>query len=343
MVILATKTGREIRMLEFKKYDVDLTNEKDFELTIPTDMYQDDLAKGARIIVPGTEYGGQIGRLRVKTDEDMVVVGGFNWRGKLYHKIIQPPSGQAYKTVSGELNTILRGLIAEAGLDKLFYVPNIDTQVTLTNYQFDRYTTLYDGIEKMLNQVQNTYTDAYRMDLKYIQGENGDAGYVQLQALPVVDYSETVELSQDSQLDFIIEQIRNGVNHLILLGKGELAERTVRHLYVDVNGVISTTQTQFGEDEVCEIYDYPSAEDETTLITDGMKRLQERMDNERFEMNAAIMEEDIAVGDKIGGRDYITEIVCSDYITNKIYTIENGVEKIEYTIGGEKKDEAIIE
>lgn len=143
MVILAAKTGREIRMLEFKKYDVDMTNEKDFELTVPTDMYRDDLTKGARVFVPGTEYGGQIGRLKVKTDEDIVIVGGLNWRGKLYYKIIQPPPGQAYKTVSGELNTILRGLIAEAGLDKLFYVPNIDTHVTLTNYQFDRYTTLY--------------------------------------------------------------------------------------------------------------------------------------------------------------------------------------------------------
>lgn len=343
MVILSTKLGREVRVLEFRKYDVDLTNEMTFELTIPMDFYQDDLSKGARIFVPGTEYGGQIGRLKVKTDEDAVMVGGLSWRGMLYYKVIQPPSGQAYKIVSGELNAILRGLIAEAGLDKLFYVPNIDTGITLTNFQFDRYTTLYDGIEKMLNLVQQTYANAYRMDLKYIQGENGEVGYIQFQALPVVDYSETVELSQDSQLDFIIEQIRNGVNHLILLGNGELATRTVRHLYVDVKGRISTTQTQFGVDEVCAIYDYPSAENVSTLITDGKKRLQEIMDNEKFEMNAAIMEDDIAIGDKIGGRDYITGIVCTDYITNKIYTVENGVEKIEYTIGGEKKDETVIE
>ena len=343
MVILATKQGREIRVLEFKKYDVDLTNEKNFELTIPTDLYRDDLAKGARIFVPNTEYGGTIGRLRVKTDEDVVVVGGLSWRGMLYYKVIQPPPGQSHKRVSGELNSILRQLIVEAGLERLFYVPVIDTGITLTNFQFDRYCTLYDGITKMLNLVQQTYADAYRMDMKYIQGENGEVGYIQLQALPVVDYSETVELSQDSQLDFIIEQVRNGINHLILLGQGQLAERTVRHLYVNAAGKIVTSQTQTGVDEICEIYDYASAEDIQTLITEGTKRLNERMNYEKFEMNAASMDADIAIGDKIGGRDYITGIVCSDYITNKIYSIENGEEKIEYVIGGEKLDETIIE
>ena len=59
-----------------------------------------------------------------------------------------------------------------------------------------------------------------------------------------------------------------GINHLICLGLGELKNRTVIHLYADANGVISRTQTQFGSDEVTNVYDYAGAETEN-LIKSG--------------------------------------------------------------------------
>ncbi len=343
MVIITSKKGTEIRVLEFDKFDVDLTSQKDFELTISASQYDDAFDYGARVFVPDTEYGGIIGDKKVNTEANTVTLQGLNWRGLLNSKIISPAAGADYKVVSGELNTILRQLISEAGIGSLFYVPIIDTNVTLTNYQFNRYCTLYDGIEKMLNEAQTrTGGTPYRMNLRYVQGGPGEAGYVRLTAEPCVDYSATLELSQDNQINFTIEQKRNGVNHLICLGQGDLHDRVVRHIYANSEGKISTNQTMFGIDEIAEAYDYGSAETADILVEEGKKRLMEITNCETFEMDAASLEMEVEIGDIIGGRDYITGTSCSDYITNKIYKIEDDKVTIEYTIGGEQKDEVII-
>lgn len=339
-LILTAKDGKEIREQPCERFDCDVADTKDFELEIRIADYDDKFVDGAMIFVPGTEYGGIIKCKKVDTRQDNIVFSGYNWRGVLYNKIISPPAGQGHKIVNGELNFILRGLIQDANLGDFFYVPEIDSGITLTNYQFDRYISLYNGIEKMLNQVQNIgQNPAYRMDIQYIQGEYGRSGYLQLQALPCEDYSEEIELSQDSELNFVIEQVRNGVNHLICLGSGELAQRVVRHLYADINGNISTTQTLFGVDEVVAVYDYSSVEDEASLISEGVKHLQDSTNYDSFAMDAATLDIDVAIGDKIGGRDYVTGMVCVDYITNKIYRVEGNKVSIEYKIGGEQKDE----
>lgn len=343
-LILTSKDGKEIRTQDFKKFDVDTADTKDFELTIPTEEYDEFLSVGARLFVPNTEYGGIIGGRAVVTSENELTLKGHTWRGLIAYKIISPPSGQAYKIVSGELNTIIRGLITDAGIDDLFRVPETSTGITLTNYQFNRYIDLYRGIEKMLNEVQNIgQNPPYRMNFEYVQQQNGTSGYVKLEAKPCVDYSDTIELSQDSELNFKIEQVRNGVNHLICLGGGELTARVVRHLYADIEGNISQTQSLFGVDEITDIYDYGSAEDVTTLINDGIKQLQELTNNNSFEMDAASLDINVAIGDTIGGRDYITGMVCKDKITNKIYKVEDGNEAVEYRIGGQATDFPIIE
>lgn len=343
MVIITSKEGTEIQILDFEKFDVDLTSQKDFELTISASQYNEVFDYGARVFVPETEYGGIIGDRKVNTEANSVTLQGLNWRGLLNSKVISPASGADYKTVSGELNTILRSLISEAGIGDLFYVPIIDTGITLTNYQFNRYCTLYDGIEKMLNEVRSV-TDGtpYRMNLVYTQGGPGEAGYVRLTAEPCVDYSATLELSQDSQINFTIEQKKNGVNHLICLGQGDLRDRVVRHIYANAAGKISTNQTLFGVEEIAQAYDYGSAETPEILIEEGKKRLMEITNCETFEMDAAALDMEVEIGDIIGGRDYITGTACSDYVTNKIYKIEGNKTTIEYTIGGEQKDEIII-
>ena len=343
-LILTTTDGKEIREQSFSSFECDLTNLMTFQLTIPSADFDSYLVEGARVYVPGTEFGGIIGITGSNTKDKTVTMTGHNWRGLLNYKVISPPAGADYKIVSGELNSIIRGLIADANISNLFVVPEVSTGITLSNYKFYRYATLYQGIEKMLNEVQNLGDyPPYRMDLKFTQAQAGLPGYVSIQAVEAVDYSETIELSQDNRLDFTIQKKRDGVNHLICLGQGELAQRTVRHLYADRMGKISQTQTLFGVDEIVEIYDNSGAENPTTLIEEGTKRMQEVTNNETFEMDAAELNIDVAIGDKIGGRDYITGITCADYVTNKIYKIENGATSIEYTIGGDRTDYPIVE
>lgn len=330
MVILTESSGIEIRPLRFKKFDCDLNDTMDFELVLPAAEWQADLAYGNRIFVPGTEYGGIIGGRKTDTGEDTVTLIGRGWRGVLYYKIITPPAGQAYKTVSGELNTVLAGLISDAGLTALFSVSEENTGISVSNYQFDRYTTLLDGIYKMLKSV------GYRLDVEYVEVEAG-AGYVKLAAVEAENYSDTIELSQDNRLNFTFEEIKNGINHLVCLGKGELTDRVVVDLYIQQDGSIGTTPYYTGLAEVAQVYDNTSAEDEADLTEKGTEELEKLTSKQTFKMDVETLNIEVEIGDIIGGRDYITGMSMSKPVVNKIYTEQDGKASKEYILEGDEQ------
>ena len=337
MVILTDPDGVELREMPANKIDIDVDSTMDFEVVISAAKFRQDIEDKGRIFVPGTEYGGLINGIKSNTAEKTVTVKGRSWRGFLEKKIIRPPSGSDYRVISGELNTVIRTLLTEAELTPLFRGSTEDTEVSVTSYQFNRYTTLRKGLKKLLASVD------YRLKLTYVQQEGGAAGYVQVEAVPMVDYSETIEVSQDSQIDFVIEQDKYQTNHLICLGSGELSQRMVVDLYVQEDGSIGTTQYHTGLDDIQEIYDYSSVESQDDLIKQGTQRLSEIMDGQKMQMDVAKIGIDVGIGDTVGGRDYITGTQVSKPVMNKIYTEENGTVKIDYVVEGDTEDEDTIQ
>lgn len=160
MVILATR-DREIgaRPLRDANCSFDANNNKTFSVQIARAYWTEDMTFGNLVYVPNTEFGGIIGNVLTSTALDYVELKGYTWRGRMDKKIIQPPNGQDYKRVSGELNTVLKALV-EPEFDGLYVVPTIDTGVSVSNYQFDRYCTLLDGLTKMLS------SKGYRLDME---------------------------------------------------------------------------------------------------------------------------------------------------------------------------------
>lgn len=328
-LILADKNRKEIRVFQEVDADIDLGDTNDFELTASVDDWSGDIQIGCYAYIPGTEFGGAIGELASSTAENQIYVRGDCWRGILEKKIIEPPAGQDYKTASGELNEIINNLVVDAGISDLFSVSEEDTGIAVNNFQFDRYCTLLAGIEKMLS------SKGYRLEIAYIQRNTPEIGYVRLRAVPIVDYSNTKEISQDNNLDFTATDYKRGINHLICLGKGDLKDRIVRHLYVQKDGSIGTTKFYTGLDERTAIYDYGSAE-EQELVENGTEKLKEIMDKKSFQANIREdVELDMQIGDTISGRDYITGISVKKPIIGKILTIQNGEEKMEYKIEGD--------
>lgn len=333
MVILSDPTGIELRRLNYKKIDMDLNNDRTFEMTIVADDYSNELAYGNWVYIPNTEYGGIIGEKTSETAEGDIKIEGFTWRNVLEKKIIEPPAGQAYKTVSGELNSVIADLVAEAGLGSIFVVSNESSGVSVSNYQFDRYATLRAGIVKMLKSVD------CKLQIRAIQQDGGLPTYIELSAQPIVDQSNTIELSQDCQLNFTFHEKRNGINHLICLGKGEGVDRTVLHLYVQQNGTVGTTQYYTGVDERAETYDFSNAEADE-LEEKGIEKLQELMDMQEFNMNVEALDIDVDIGDIVGGRDYVTGMYMAKPVENKIYTEEDGVISKDYELEGDDGAEA---
>lgn len=327
-LILADQNLRDIRPV--MDADIDFAvgaDENDYEIKIRRDLWDERYVYGNIFYIKNTEFGGIIGRKKINTAEDTISLYGRTWRGKLDKKVIRPPSGQDYLKVSGELNAVLYTLVTEQFND-YFVVSQNDTGVSVTNYQFDRYCTLLSGITKMLKSV------GHKLHIECKQQERGQPGYVELSAVPIVDYSERLELSQDSRLNFVFDEVKNGVNHLICLGKGELQDRQVVDLYVGKNGSIGKTQYYTGIQEVAETYEDTSSESDE-LEEKGREKLQELMNSTSFSMDVESLGMEVEIGDIIGGRDYVTGMYAAKPIAKKIYKVSGGKVSLEYEIEGD--------
>lgn len=317
-VIVAAATGEEIRDLVYREYDFEVGDEENSYLITCNSAEWETIEDGSRIYIPNTEYGGLFKRLEVDTKKGTVAAGGYTWRGMLQNKIIIPPSGQDYATDSGELNAVI-GARVSAALPGLFIGSSVPTGVTV-NYRYNRYVTLYDGLKAMLKSV------GYKMQISYDQ----EAARVVVEAVPIVDYSNQIEYSSDMNANYTMNMEATGINHLICLGQGELKNRTVVDLYVDGSGNISTTQTYFGVDEIVGVYDYAGAA-RADLIQSGTEQLAQEVNKNTFSIELE-SEKDVAIGDVVGGRDYITGMKMTAPITTKIVTWRNGFEKTEYKL-----------
>lgn len=326
-LILADPDRKEIKALLDVSIDIDLNETRDFELSVHRSAWDNTYQYGGYIFRPGTEIGGRIGRFNTDTALETIKVCGLTWRGLLSGKVIEPPAGQDYRKVSGELHEIMRELI-EPEFDGLFVVSEVDTGVSVTNYQFERYTDLLSGFTKMLKSRN------YKLQIRY-QEQSQTIGYVLLKAVPIVDFSSQIELSQDSGLNFQLDDIRNGYNHMIVAGKGELAERNVFHLYAWPDGSIRTAQYYTGLDERTYVYENTSTETDE-VEEKAREEFATLMNRQEFSMSTENLQYDVEIGDILGGRDYLTGVYMAKPVANIIYTTDAyGVMNVEYQLEGE--------
>lgn len=318
-IIVADKNGIELRYLVYDTSDFEVgRGNNDFEIVIKRSEYE-AIPKEARLYVPGTELGGLFRQLDTDTEQDTISVGGLTWRGMLQKKIIQPAPGADYATDSGELNAIIKAHV-EAEFPGLFKGVTTSTGVTVSGYQYERYCTLEYGLTKLLQ------SEGYKLQFEYSQPDK----MVVVQAVPIVDYSTDIEFSSDMRVNYQMQQQGDGVNHLICLGTGELKDRLVEHLYIDQDGNISDTQYYTGVDEIADVYDSSGAEQDD-LIKGGKQRLQELANKDVFSIKVD-PEMEIAIGDIVGGRDYLSGMTMSAPIWSKIIRYSAGITSIEYTL-----------
>lgn len=325
MVELANKNREEIRSADELEGDFAVGDENNFEMISSVDDWTGDIDFGSYLYIPNTEFGGIVTEIESSTGQNQISVRGSTWRGMLAKKIIEPKSGEDYRIVSGRVEDAVRELVIECRLDSLFSVPTTEDETEI-KFQFDRYCTLLDGLEKMLSSI------GYRLDIRYIK-TRWDA-YVRIQPVSATDFSDETEFSQDGKLVFTAQNNKGGINHLICLGKGELKDRLVKHLYVQKDGSIGDAPYYTGIEERTDKYDYSSGE-EPELTEKGTERLQELMNSKKFNVDIDDdIETNMQIGDIVGGRDYITGIVAKKPITKKILNIKDGTCKTEYKIEG---------
>lgn len=300
-------------------YALDLSygaDENDFEITLGAN--EAVLESGAFVYMEDTEYGGMVGGLKASTNGETITYTGRTWHGIMNSKVIQPDSGEDYLVVSGDANEVLSFLIDRLGLSGLFVAAEELSAVSISGYQFNRYCKGYDGIRAMLA--------ASGAKLKIVWKDR----VVHLSAEPIVDYTDDPVDGDIATLT--VERHDKKANHLICLGKGDLAAREVIHLYVDQFGRIGDVQYFTGLDEIADTYDNSNSDN---LRNDGIKKLTELRSNDKAEI--ALPETEglfYDIGDIVGATEYKSGVKVAETVTQKIVKIKNGVVSTEYKTGG---------
>lgn len=295
-------------------------DENDFELEVSADGVT--LEAGALLYMEGTEYGGMVDGMRYTSADGVKRYTGRTWHGILNSKVIQPDAGADYYTVSGDANAVLAAVLQRLALSALFVAADTLSGLSVS-YQFNRYCGGYDGLRAMLESVGGKL----RMEVL-------GTGRVRLSAVPITRYVKENEWDSD-RMTIDATQQWHPVNHLICLGKGDLRQRQVVHLYADANGHLSTNQTSTGLAERVAVYDYSNAESLESLTANGLAKLAEYQAGDSCKASLADSETVYDIGDVVGVCDAVTGLSVETTITKKIVTISGGVVTVSYKTGSE--------
>lgn len=319
MVDLIATDARHRDMLAIRDCTLDLAfgeDENDFELAVHDSDVR--LEAGAFVYVDGTEYGGIIDSTGSSLESNVAAVAyeGRTWHGLLASRVIQPPSGQDYRTVSGDATDCIQQVIDHIGLGEVMTTsPARASGLTVSGYKFDRYTDAYAGLKKMLESCGGKLHMVY------------DSGMMRLSAMPVATYGGV-----DSDLiDYSYDRDWHPVNHLICLGTGEGKDRVVVHLYADTEGAVSETQSLTGLDEVQAVYDYSNA-DRDELLEKGREKLEalQAQGGVDVRIHDGL---DLDIGDLVASHDRLSGIDVTAQVTKKIVKLAHGVLTVSYECG----------
>ena len=316
VLVVSDPAAGDVR--EIEDFDLDLAFGSDENALKLEARAGEAPAEGHLVFIDGTEYGGVVDEVAYEAGREAsgtVLCKGRTWHGILAGKRLLPDSGSGYLAVSGKAGKVLASLISRMGLSGLFSAAVDDTAVS---YTFDRFADGYGGL-KALAEANGRKVSMRRL-----------GGKVELSLPPVVDYADKVD---SDLLDFTLTSVHRCVNHLVCAGTGELENRAVVHFYADAAGNVSHTQSLFGVDEICALYDYSNA-DEAKLEEEGGKKLREYQTRGSVEVD--VHEDiDVDVGDIISARDNAHGRTVSATVVKKIVQVSRGVATYRYEVGSE--------
>jgi len=295
-----------------------------FEVVISESAWASEPVRiGHMLYIPQTEWGGVVSLVKHSTSDKTVTLIGPTWRGLLYQRTIDPATGSAYKTITSvDANEAIRQAVGSK-FGTMFSVANGSSGISVSGSW--RYDTIAAGLNRVLSDA------GARLVVLY----DNVSCKVKLSAERVVDQSETIEISQDYGVEFTSNLgAQQACNHCLALGSGELVERMVRSVYYS-GGTFYTSKPAGWDDSKTRtvVLDYPNAEDENDLIKSAVNRLREVIPAASLSVDQLMVGLDVGLGDIVGVRDWVTGMVATAVISNKILTVADGVAQITAKVG----------
>lgn len=317
MELICEHGGKWVRALN--DYSLDMAqgaDENSFELSCA-----EDIEIGSLVFAPYTRFGGVVDRWKVKVENGIASNSyiGRTWEGVIASRIVQPDQGEDYYSVSGDVLDVLRTLVSRHNLGDFFNVRGEKAGVNVS-YQFDRYVDLYEGVTSMLSEVG--------MSLRF---EKSDGPCELWAAVPSTFGDDGLD---DIRFDFTAAG-GNTVNHLICLGGGELAERTVMHLYADDDGNVSKMASVVSGEMREDVFDYGNAEDDDQLEYYGRRRFDELIASVRTCEVQAVDGGGFDIGDTVRAVSTETGREVSATVTKTILSVDgkSGIASVDYSVG----------
>ena len=156
-----------------------------------------------------------------------------------------------------------------------------------------------------------------------------------MRAVSITDHSENIELNEDGSVKLNILDYKNGVNHLICLGAGEVEQRQQVDLFAWPDGSIRKEHYYTGIDLVEQYYENTTVDTVEELEEEGRKKLEELKDYKQLKIS--VDNTDLELGDIVGGRERITDIYMTAPVIRKIVDVTGrGRVSISYKLKGEE-------
>lgn len=319
-LIYANEAMEDVGVLLEYVFDLAIgSDENNFELTVDNNNHV--CHAGYYLYIEGSEYGGVVDTINVKTASREIIYKGRTWQGLLASKILEPDSGQDYLILSGEANELIAFLVERMKISEIFLASTEDSGLMIQEYKINRYINGYEGIMKMLLSVDGKLDFIHR------------GSKVILAAKHLTDYSKNEQFDSD-QVEMEIERGYSPINHVICLGQGELASREVVHVYADKYGIVGNKQSLTGIKEVAAVYENVNAASQEELAQGGINLIKEAHAG-TSKIRSTFNNESFAydIGDIVGAKENITGIEAAAKITKKIVTINKGIINVEYKVG----------
>lgn len=309
--------------LEIGTYD---NGSNDFEIKISSDEWDQNFTYESLFYCEGTEYGGIVKSITIDTNSKKITIGGITPRGILNNDYIEPRTrNDEYYNLQGEANAVLgeyingsrtifnyineteKTISVNNPLNNYFIVSSEDSGIQL-NYQA-RYINTLQAFEKALANA------GAKLQFKWTEN-----GMIEISAVSIVDHSDKLQFDNDYGLKIVAKKNTNNYNHCIGLGKNELKDRQIVHVfkindeYLELNEI--TDISSISSNLVTMVYDYSSVESVDELIEGTKTKLQEAQEKNELSMEFENLDADIC--DLVGAKEYITGISLKTAITRKI-------------------------
>lgn len=275
------------------------------------------LEAGWRIACDGTPFGGVVDTLCPSHLEsgDSVRYRGRTVQGVLARKVVMPPAGSTHLVLSGDANEVIAGVVGRAGLAGYLSAPSSPSGIRVPSYRFHRFVDAYTGLRMAMASVGAR--------LRFC---HSDDGWV-VSAVPADSYGQV----ESERVYFSLEAATRPVNHLVGLGKQEMAERAVSHWYADASGAVSQTQTLFGVDEVAMAYELTSEEADTLPAKTRLKLLEYQ---EASEADITLPPgAELDVGDSVALSSAPCNVTATAQVVGVVLKASGGVAKVDYRFG----------